>query len=222
MTAADDRFVEQALRVHRRYLVEVVEAYGLCPWAERSRREGHVTERVLAQQNLDELAPALDVITALEQDEQIEIGLVIFARLDCARVDFEHLVARIREVDGERYPRGEAPFAMAAFHPDAPPHTDSPDRLIPFLRRSPYPTIQLVRFSVLERVRGRTPHGTAFVDLQTFDPAMFTADPAVPVRDRIAQTNLETVKRVGTEELERVIRDIQRDRDETAARYPAG
>lgn len=219
MTTRDSRFVEEALRVHRRYLVEVVEAYGLCPWAERSRREGHVAEHVLLQRTPDDLAPVLDIIAPLAADPSVEIGLLIFAGLGCARVDFEHFVARIREVDGERYPRGQAPFAMAAFHPDAPPHTDSPERLIPFLRRSPYPTIQLVRFSLLESIREKAPHGTAFVDLTTFDPAMLAVDVPVPVRDRIAQTNLDTVKRVGPEELERVIRDIQRDRDETAARY---
>ena len=34
----------EAIRVYGRYEVEVVEAFTLCPWAERSRRDGHTRQ----------------------------------------------------------------------------------------------------------------------------------------------------------------------------------
>ena len=43
----------EALRVYRRYQREVVEALNLCPWAERARLEGRVTERVLLQRSAE-------------------------------------------------------------------------------------------------------------------------------------------------------------------------
>ena len=86
---------------------------------------------------------------------------------------------------------GESPFAMAAFHPDAAADLDDPERLIPFLRRTPDPTIQLVRQEALERVRGRHPQGTAFVDPQLFSAQAFAQEEDADCNsDRHAQVGL--------------------------------
>ena len=37
----------EALRVYRRYMLEVVEGFTLCPWAAAARRDGHVVECVI-------------------------------------------------------------------------------------------------------------------------------------------------------------------------------
>jgi hypothetical protein len=84
------------------------------------------------------------------------------------------------------------------------------------LRRTPDPTLQLVRESTLTRVLGEL-HGTSFIG-----PRVFLNDggdrPETDVRERIARTNHETVTRVGVETLEAVFDDILRDRDRTHAR----
>ena len=200
----------EALRVFRRYQTEVVEAHGLCPWAERARLDGAVRERVLLQ--VDEaIQPALRAIEDWASDDRVEIGLLLFPRVPMARSEFERFVGRIREADAERYPLGEVPFMFAAFHPLAAPDATHAERLIPFLRRTPDPTLQLVRGASLERVRARAPQGTQFVDLRFLSLADLEC--ALPLRERIANANLETSRRIGIEELGRQLDAIRRDRD---------
>ncbi len=213
-------FEVEALRLNRRYVVEVVEHFGLCPWADRARREGRVTDVVFEQASPDRFEPSLDRMRELEDRSRIEVALFIYPEISLNRLDFEHFARRLRALDAERHAPGEIPFAIAAFHPDAPPVLENPDRLVPFLRRSPFPTLQLVRESTLLRVRGEH-HGTSFLGPRVFlnDPE---ARPVTDVRERIAQANYETVRRVGVDALEAVFDDILRDRDETRARLRQG
>jgi len=219
---SDAELVREALRIYRRYATELIERHGFCPWAERARNEGHVTERVLTQSGTTDTAPSLAAIAELDADAEIEIGLLIYPRLPLGRLDFEHFVALIRRDDTARHELGSVPFALAAFHPDARADLSDPERLIPFIRRSPDPTIQLVRQSVLERVRSRSPEGTAFIDPGSLDLERLLAEqkkPPVPLRQRIARANQETIAELGVAELEAQLDDILRDRDETYARF---
>jgi hypothetical protein len=120
----------------------------------------------------------------------------------------------VRDAEAERRGPGNNPFVLAAFHPDAKPDLSDPERLIPFLRRTPDATMQLVRGSVLDRVRSGTPQGTQFFSMGAFDPSAFVA-PAPPLRERIARTNLATTERMGLDELTRRLDDIRHDRDES-------
>ena len=96
----------------------------------------------------------------------------------------------------------------------------NPDRLVPFLRRSPDPTIQLVRETTLSRVRGDL-HGTSFYGPDVLLPgAGPSSEP--DIRERIAQANHDTVSRVGVEAFEAIFQDILRDRDETRLRLAKG
>ena len=212
----DDAFEVETLRLNRRYVVEVVEHFGLCPWADRARREGRVTEVVFEQTSPDLFEPSLAEMRVLEGRTAIDVALFIYPQIGLNRLDFEHFARRLRALDAERHALGTIPFAIAAFHPDAPPVLSNPDRLVPFLRRTPDPTLQLVRESTLTRVRGEL-HGTSFIG-----PRVFLNDggdrPEADVRERIARTNHETVTRVGVETLEAVFDDILRDRDRTHAR----
>ena len=104
---------EQALRVYRRYQREVVEALNLCPWAERARLEGHVTERVLLQRNGD-LTPSLRAIAELQGQPEIEIALLIFPQLPLELREFETFVAELRAADEQQWALGDVPFAAAA------------------------------------------------------------------------------------------------------------
>lgn len=208
------RLEEETLRLNRRYVVEVVERFGLCPWADRARREGHVTEVVFHQTDPNLFAPSLERMQSLAARTTIDVALFIYPRIGLKRLDFEHFARRLRAIDAERHEPGAIPFAMAAFHPDAAPVLSDPDRLVPFLRRTPDPTLQLVRETTLSKVRGEF-HGTSY-----YRPELLQSPPPeLPdVRDRIARTNHETVTEHGVEAFEAVFRDILRDRDETRAR----
>jgi hypothetical protein len=155
---------------------------------------------------------------ALVDRTACDVALFIYPRIDLNRLDFEHFARRLRALDAARHATGQIPFAMAAFHPDAPPVLVSPDRLVPFLRRTPDPTLQLVRESTLSRLRGEV-NGTSF-----YGPALFVRNatghpaPEPDIRERIARANYDTVTRVGAATLEAVFDDILRDRDETRAR----
>jgi hypothetical protein len=213
----DEALSAEAIRIYRRYAVEIVEQLRLCPWAEHARKSGHVSERVLLGRSPD-CRSALEVIAEHAPRSEVEILLLIFPRLALDRQRFEHFVAELREADSQRHRLGDIPFAMAAFHPDAAPELDAPERLIPFLRRTPDPTIQLVRRSVLERVRERAPEGTGFFDLASFDSTSSSHVEAPSLRERIAAANHQTVVCTGVGRIEARLADICRDRDRSYAR----
>lgn len=209
MPADDTAWTREALRLYRRYQLEIVEACGLCPWAEHARVGGHVTERVLLAD--DPLPGALAAIVELAPQKSIEIALLIFPKLAVTRQAFEKWVAKLQAADKTHHPLGEIPFMFAAFHPDADADTSSPERLIPFLRRTPDPTIQLVRASAIDKARVNVKQGTQFFDPSQLDfPPMHEAAP--PLREKIAITNLATVKTMGLEAMRERLDDIAKDR----------
>jgi hypothetical protein len=220
MNDAPDALSAEAIRLYRRYEREVVQSLALCPWAERARRDGRVAERVVQSTELAE-APALDAIAELAKDGSVDIGLLLFPRLPVAFGPFERFVSRLSSADAERRELGTAPFALAAFHPDAPLDSSDPERLIPFLRRTPDPTIQLVRVSALERVREGFNEGTEFVDIRFIATTGLSREDTLPLRERIARANHRTVTRLGVAELEKRFAAIRADRDAAYARLAA-
>jgi hypothetical protein len=217
----DAKLVEEALRLYDRYAVEVVERLDLCPWARRARREGAVARHVFLQESADDLQESLLQIEALERLAPISIGLFIYPRIGLGRLDFEHFVRRLRHADSTLHEPGQIPFAMAAFHPEAKPELSDPDRLVPFLRRSPDPTIQLVRREVLDAVRGEGTRGTAFAEAWMLDPQLGMIRTEPGIRERIALNNLETIQRLGPASVEAILDDIALDRRESYARIQA-
>jgi|HubBroStandDraft_2_1064218.scaffolds.fasta_scaffold64409_3 hypothetical protein len=206
------RWTAETLRLYRRYELEIVEACDLCPWAARVRREDRLRELVLLQQDPASLGPSLDAIQTLSEQE-VDVALLIYPRLDLDRSAFDQFAARVRDADVARRALGNVPFVFAVFHPDAVPDIAEPERLIPFLRRTPDPTIQILRSTVLDHVRGMTPQGTQFVDPLAIGVLDAVAEPSL--RERIASANLETTLRIGVEALTRRLDDIARDREET-------
>jgi hypothetical protein len=214
-----DAWTEQALRLYRRYELEIVAALNLCPWAEKARLEGRVREHVLLQTDDASVEPSLLAIRDADSARdaptaapEVDVALLIYPCLQIGRVDFDDFAARIRDAEAARHELGRVPFVSAVFHPHATPDRSQPERLIPFLRRTPDPTIQLVRASILERVRERAPQGTQFVDLASLDTSA-SNNGDVTLRERIARSNLMTVERIGIAELTRRLDEIQRDRD---------
>jgi hypothetical protein len=201
----------ETLRLYRRYEQEIVDACELCPWSVRVRREARVAERVLLQEDCEDLSPSLAAIEELLH-VGAHVGLLIYPRLRFPRNPFEQFAAALNKAEVARRNVGEAPFVFAVFHPEAMPDLAEPERLIPFLRRTPDPTIQLLRSSVLDKVRSSAPQGTQFVD----PSALLTLQAAEPsLRERIATANLATTMRIGVTALGDRLDDILRDRIET-------
>ncbi len=203
----DARLAEEAIRVFRRYSVELVEDLGLCPWARTARREGRVREAVVVAPGLD-LERTLAAVDSF--DARVEIGIVLFPRAAVDRPAFERFVAEVRALR-------PSPFAMAEFHPEAPAVLTPPGAFTTFVRRTPDPTIQLVRQTALEHVRHGENHGSGY-----FDPSMLDTLPMAgnepALHERVLDTNLRTISGLGVEEMARRFDEIRHDRDESYAR----
>ncbi|MFT5356645.1 MAG: hypothetical protein ACI9KE_003870 [Polyangiales bacterium] len=214
-----DALTVEARRIHERFSIEFVEDFGFCPWAKKARVEGRTATRVLPFGEGDATAPILSAMKELGEDESYEVTFILFPILEIERKAFERLTATLREEYAELYD-GSPPMALAAFHPSAPFNDSSAARALPFVRRSPDPTIQMVRRSVLDSVRSTSDSGTGFLDLEKIDMAsILSAPPAKPpLHKRVAETNAETLRSEGKERLEAVLADICRDRDDSYSR----
>ncbi len=210
------RLEAEARRVYHRYATEIVEALGLCPWAKVAREQGEVAVSVVLADRADGdavSAAALSAIRDIAERPKLKIGLVLFPRWNGPRVEFEHFAAQVREQDEARYPRGGTPFAIADFHPEADADPSSAERLVSFIRRTPDPTLQLVRRSVLAEVRLSENQGTKF-----FDPSRMSLDelPSAtvdPLHERIARANQRTLLDAGIDSVRAQLDAIRADRD---------
>lgn len=204
----------EALRLHARYTTEVVETLGLCPWAADARLAGRVSTHVDRSESPDP-GPALERLQQLAAHNDIDVAFIVYPALDLTRLAFSHFVAAVREADAARYPLGETVFALADFHPNAAADLTSPERLVPFLRRTPDLTIQIVRRGALQAVRMSENQGTSFVDIAELglDAWLATRDaPPPPLAARIAKNNLRIVARMGPAELSSRFENILKDR----------
>jgi hypothetical protein len=195
---------ERALERNDRYLREFVEALHLCPYAKRCREEGKLHRRVLASRG--ETLAAIREIEAAPPDS-IEVALLIFpaepADGEASARDFESFCASIRP--------SLSAFYAVAFHPDLPRDLLDAHRAVQFIRRSPDPTLQLVRASVLRAVRGSDQGGSRYVDAKglSLEQLLMLASP-ISLADRIAEANLETLRREGPDRLEALLTSLRR------------
>jgi len=213
------RLEREVRRIHTRYQVEVVEAFGLCPWAKEARKSGKVHMHVTFLTEADPAA-ALALIDECMRDAQVEVGMLIWPLLPATPRQLAHSLAAVRAADEARTPRGELKFALADFHPNAPADLTDAEKLVPFLRRAPDPMFQIVRTDVLARVRGPEPHGTSYVDPERIASLSLgeLSKTTESVAARVAQHNLRTAQRVGIETIARTFDSIAEDR---AASYAA-
>jgi len=207
------------LEVYERYAVEVVERFGFCPWARASRESGEVTLRVVFSEDRDDFEESIQHLSELHgQAPGTDIALFIYPLLDLDRLGFEGYVRRLRahaKAGSARGLRRLDDFAMAAFHPSANADLSDPDRLVPYVRRTPDPTLQLVRNSALSGIKGLS-QGTAFLDVAALTLEGLRAlqePPPKAVRERIAEQNLATVRATGTPAIDAVLSDIARQRE---------
>ena len=221
MEADRQRWTREVERIHTRYQVEVVEAFGLCPWAKEARTNGHVQMVVAFTRSADPAAvlATLPLIDDAMRADATEVGMLIFPQLPVDRLGFAHFVGEVRTAEEQRRPRGQQPFALADFHPDAQPDARTPHTLVPFLRRAPDPMIQVIRTGVLAHVRGPHEQGTKYLDAaQLAEIASGTLSaPPTAVSTRVAEHNYRTVQRLGAAQLQSVFLTIAADRNQSYA-----
>jgi hypothetical protein len=190
--------VREALRINERWIHEVVERFSICPFAEPAMKAGTVARRVLAE---PEWARAL--IDELAADGKIEVALLIFPTVTMSAGEFDAWCAPLRAAN--------AAFVAAVFHPETPYELGTAAQAVGFFRRAPDPTLQLVRVSVLDEVRGR---GGKF--MFDFSPAAWAElkkrEHRLPTSERIARDNHELVVREGISTLQAIYDDIRADR----------
>jgi len=163
-------------RILERYLVEVVEAYDFCPWARPARLAGEITIEVIWDDSWVTAAR-----TALAKPST-RVAMIVAP--ECT-LDPEAL-RLVRDDVAAQIPTA----GVAQFHPDAPLDLASPARLVPFVRRSPDPLLQLVPLEILDAVRTSSQTSLA-------QQAQILGGHAQPPREdvaaRIARVNHETV-----------------------------
>lgn len=192
-----------------RYLREVVEAWGLCPWAAPARRAGELLIHVAWPP--DDAEDALTERVRQWVGDQVPIGLLV---LPCAQTaPSEHRALRDRIM-------AAVPGAIVAdFHPtggEVPPR--GPAHLVHLLRRSPDRMLQVVPTSHLQALT-KTPTLTPGQQLRAL-AGMLEAQP--DVRGRIATDNWDTVCERGVAELVRVLDELADARAKVAVRVGGG
>lgn len=199
--------MREAKRVYERYAVEFVEALGVCPWAMQARRDG--ATRVEVDLAAVPGAATEAQLTRLSEEPEVMVALVLFPRARLGRKAWEREVSRVREGLG-----AGAPFALAAFHPEAMADVATAARLVPFIRRTPDPTIQAVRYAALEGLRRHESTGSRFLDPATLDlGALMRAGPPRPaLHERVAEMNLTNLEAFGLRRAEAVLDAILTDR----------
>jgi hypothetical protein len=202
---------QEVLARNDRYLREFVEALRFCPYAKPCRESGKLQRRVLWSR--DEALAAIREMEALPE-QNVEVALLIFpaepASGETSARDFAAFCAGLRERMFAAH-GGDAPFYCVAFHPDLPRDLLDANRAVHFIRRSPDPTLQLVRASVLRAVRGDAGGGSRYVDTSklSVEEAMALASP-LSLAERIAQANFATLQREGADRLEELLCSFRR------------
>jgi len=191
-----------ALARNDRYLREFVEALDLCPFARRCRESGRLARRVLRGGGPGEAtASAVRELEATPED-QVEVALLIYPELEGGVRALEELRDEVR--------RSLRRFHCVAFHPELPMDLSDENRAVSFLRRSPDPTLQLVRIATLDRVRSGRPAGSVYVD-----PSKLRADELrsleapLSVSEQIARANLRTLRQHDAAGLQRLLAGFQ-------------
>jgi hypothetical protein len=175
----EDRREAEVLRLFDRYLVEVVEEFGLCPWARPARLNGELAVGILWGEP--------------EMTEWVESAKELLARPGAlvAMVIAPELRGPLRPIR-EQMTVAVPSAGVADFYPEAPLDLTTPARLVPYLRRSPDPLLQLVPLSLLSSVRGP---GQIVVDLP-LQAEMLRGEFPVPrgdVADMLAEENHKRV-----------------------------
>lgn len=171
----------EVLRILERYLVEVVERHALCPWARAAREQGEIAVGIAW--GTPALAAWIGEAERLLALPATRVAMVIAPELAVSREAF----GALRDAVAAGIPTA----GVADFHPAAALDLATPPRLVPFLRRSPDPLLQLVPLALLDAVRAGPP--PADLARQATMLSGHAAAPRADVAARIAAANHATV-----------------------------
>lgn len=175
----------EVLRILERYLVEVVERYELCPWARTTREHGELAAGILwGTPSLDAWVAEVERLLAVPS---ARVVMVIAPELAISR----EALGAVRDRVAARIPSA----GVAEFHPTAALDLATAARLVPFLRRSPDPLLQLVPLSLIHAAReaARTGSPAAGLAQQATMLGGHAASPRTGLTERIAAGNHATV-----------------------------
>ena len=159
---------------------------------------GRVARRVMLEPE-----GARAAIDALAAEESVEVALLIFPTVTMSAAAFDAWCAPLRAANPA--------FVAAVFHPETPYELTTPAQAVGLFRRAPDPTLQLVRVSVLDAVRGS---GGKF--MFDFSPQAWAElkkrEHRLPTSERIARDNHARLTREGLSTLQAIYDDIRADR----------
>ena len=176
----------------------------MCPFAETAMTGAHVARRVIVEgDDAGRARAARAAIDELAGDRAIEVALLIFPTVTMSAGAFDAWCAPLRAANAE--------FVAAVFHPETPYDLGTPAQAVGLFRRAPDPTLQLVRVSALDAVRGAS--GKFMFD---FSPEAWAElkkrERRLPTSERIARDNHALVVREGISTLQAIYDDIAADR----------
>lgn len=151
----DEGLIADALARNDRYLREFIEALAICPYARTCRETGRLHREVILQTE-PTAAPLVQRIIELSAQTyaDVEVGLLILPCLRMSASDFDRFVRGIQRTYQQQRPPGTSGYFVVAFHPENDLRLDNPDVAVRFMRRSPDPTIQIVRPEAIARICG--------------------------------------------------------------------
>lgn len=203
---SDETLIEAALARNDEYLQQFVEARNICPFARRCRESGALERRVLLQRVPDREA-VLEVIAELSRPgfAHVEVALLILPRLEIDAAAFEAFTTSVRQAMAK-----PQVLHLVAFHPDAPFDGVNAHRMVPLFRRSPDPTMQLVRASLLDSMKGAG-DDTVWRDPKTIDLEQLLLDPpARSVSEAITLANQRSAQEAGVDVIEAQLGELRR------------
>lgn len=202
---AESKKGREARRILDRYLIEVVETYGFCPWARSARTGGEIGVSILfGQPSLDEWVTAARETIARPG---VKVAMIVAPELAVGAAGFREIREQVaRRAEGA---------GVADFHPDGAFDATTPARLVPFVRRSPDPLLQLLPLAMLDEVRTQTAPPSLSEQAQLLGGVAHTG--TQDIADRIAATNHARVA-IDRAAIEAVLDDIAADRRGSYAR----
>lgn len=202
--SSHEALVREALRLHQRYQCEVVERFSICPWAKAARLDGRVRAHVLSQSDAEpeSLRP---IVAAWAEAREVDVGFVIAPRFEADSTVFARWAQQVGALHADV-------FLSAPFHPDAGLEAG----VVRYLRRTPDPTVQLVRRSRLDEIRAADP--PHYQDIFTLDLDALAAVRSPRTVGASVLAHNERVLAANRSTLERVLADIEHDRSETYRR----
>jgi len=199
-----ERLVREAIRLLDRYHVEIVERFGLCPWAKQARATGR-TQTLVAVDESDEATELAPALRALADDPSVDAVFVVAPRFDRGLGALERWGAALAASTDDR-------FVSAPFHPGARGSTGS----VRFFRQTPDPTIQLVRRGAVEAMRAQDPpHYRDIFTVQVRELDGGQVPKAVAAL--VIEHNERTLREAGKTVIQSIIDDIRADRMRTYA-----